>query len=245
MNKIALITGANRGLGYEAARQLGQCGYHIILGVRTLSKGMAAAAQLKKEGINVIAIQLDVTNEASLKKAAEQIAQSYDHLDVLINNAGIGRNEDVQPSVTPQSIWQEVFTTNFFGLVACTQAFLPLLKKSPAGRIVNVSSIMGSISLAADEKNYEFSKWVGVGAGAYSASKAAVNMFTVHLARELKDTSVKVNTVHPGWVKTDMGGQEAPMEIPEGAKTLVDLATLPPDSAVTGQFIHMGQALAF
>lgn len=245
MNKIALITGANRGLGYEAARQLGQCGYRIILGVRTLSKGMTAVAQLKKEGIDAIAIQLDVTNEASLKKAAEQIAQSYDHLDVLINNAGIGRNEDVQPSVTPQSIWQEVFTTNLFGLVSSTQAFLPLIKKSSAGRIVNVSSIMGSIALAADEKNYEFSKWVGVGGGAYSSSKAAVNMYTVHLARELKETSVNVNAVHPGWVKTDMGGQEAPMEIPEGAKTIVDLATLPDESTMTGQFIHLGKVLPF
>ena len=166
--------------------------------------------------------------------------KEFGRLDILINNAGVmlGRREDKKVTEMPLAIWRQTFETNFFGLIETTQAFLPLLRKSEAGRIVNLSSILGSITFHATPGSpvYDAKR------PAYDVSKSAVNAYTVHLAYELKETKIKVNAAHPGWVKTEMGGKEAPMELVDGAKTSVALATLGADGP-NGVFVHMGEPL--
>jgi len=240
--KVALITGANKGIGFETARQLGKQGVTVILGARDLAKGQAAAETLKKEGIDAQAVKLDVANVADIKAVAEKIEKDFGHLDILVNNAGvmfesIGGNTTT--TVSEETV-RKTFETNFFSTIAVTNALLPLLKKSEAGRIVNVSSILGSLSLGATEGSpiYEVKSF------AYNASKAALNAYTIHLAHALKDTKIKVNSAHPGWVKTDMGTDAAPMEIVDGAKTEVELATLPANGP-TGGYFHMGEAISW
>lgn len=240
--KVALISGANKGIGFETARQLGQKGITVILGARDLAKGQAAAEQLKKEGIDTRAVKFDVVNPADITAGVEKVEKEFGKLDILINNAGImlegiGGNNS---STVSEEILRKTFDTNFFSAISVTRAFLPLLKKSEAGRIVNVSSILGSLTLHATEGSpiYEAK------ALAYDASKTALNAFTVHLAHELKGTKIKVNSAHPGWVKTDMGTDAAPMEITDGAKTEVELATLGPDGP-TGGYFHLGEAISW
>ncbi|SNT30038.1 Short-chain dehydrogenase [Granulicella rosea] len=237
--KIALVTGANRGIGLETARQLGQKGITVIAAARSLSAAEETADKLKAEGLDVVPVKLDVTKAADREAAAKFVADHYGKLDILINNAGVGDdlfNQKV--SETSEEELLKIFGTNVFAVVAVTRAFLPLLKKSDAGRIVNLSSILGSLTLHADPN----SPIAGVKAFAYDASKAALNSFTIHLAAELKDTKIKVNSAHPGWVKTEMGTEAAPMEIPEGAQTSVELALIGEDGP-NGRFIHLGQEL--
>lgn len=238
--KVALITGANKGLGFETARQLGKKGITVLVGARDLAKGEAAAGELKKEGIDARAVRLDVDNTADYAAVAKLIEEGFGRLDILVNNAGIfldsrGPNET---STTSQEVLRETFDTNFFAVVALTQALLPLLKKSDAGRIVNLSSILGSLTLHATKGSYVYEAKTF----AYNASKAALNLFTIHLAHELAGTKIKVNSAHPGWVKTDMGGEGAQMEIEDGVKTSVELAMLP-DDGPTGGYFHMGKPL--
>jgi NAD(P)-dependent dehydrogenase (short-subunit alcohol dehydrogenase family) len=240
MTKIALVTGANKGIGFETARQLAESGgVHVILAARDRAKGVAAALVLQGEGLDVEALGLDVTNAAIIAAAAEEVAAKFGKLDILINNAGIGL-DDGKKKVSEQTLdtWRKTFDTNVFGLIAVTQAFLPLLHKSDAGRIVNLSSILASLTLHSDPGSpiYDFK------VPAYNASKTAVNAWTVQLAYELKDTKIKVNSAHPGWVKTDMGGPAAPMEIVDGAKTSVALASIDADGP-NGAFIHVGATL--
>ncbi len=236
--KIALITGANKGLGFEMARQLGKTGVTVVLAARDPQKGEAAAAKLRGEGLDVQFLKLDVTNKADRAAAAAFLDKKFGRLDILINNAGISAEVlgTGKVSVSTEDALRRTFETNFFAPVALTQALLPLLKKSDAGRIVNMSSILGSQALHADPKSpiYDFKSL------SYDASKAALNSLTIHLAHELKDTKIKVNSAHPGWVKTDMGTDAAPMEIPEGGKTGVELALLA-DNGPTGGFFHLGQ----
>ena len=237
---IALITGANRGIGLETARQLGKKGVTILAAARELSRSEAAVAELKKEGIDARAIKLDVDNPADYKAAAEKIEKEFGVLDILINNAGImldGRKGN-ETSTTSPEVLQKTFGTNFFAVVALTQTLLPLLKKSKAGRIVNLSSILGSNTLHATKGSFIYDAKTF----AYDASKVALNSFTIHLAHELQGTKIKVNSAHPGWVKTEMGGEGAMLEIEDGAKTSVALATLP-DDGPTGAYIHLGEAL--
>jgi len=238
--KIALITGANKGLGFEMARQLGQEGVRVLLAARDSGKGEAAAAKLRDEGLDAQFLRLDVTDKKDRAAAFAFLAEKFGRLDILINNAGISGETlgSGKVSTTTEDVIHRTFETNFFAPVALTQALLPLLKKSDAGRIVNMSSILGSQTLHADTKSpvYDFKSL------SYDASKAALNSFTIHLAHELKDTKIKVNSAHPGWVKTDMGTDAAPMEIPEGAKTGVELALLGDDGS-TGGFFHLGQTL--
>lgn len=234
--RIALITGGNKGIGLETARQLARKGITVVIGCRDTAKGQAAAATLQKEGLHASVVALEVTQQDSIESAARKIEQDYGRLDILINNAGVVQyGQDGTASTTSQQTLRETFDINFFGLVAVTQAFLPLLKKSPSGRIVNLSSVLGSIAEHADPNssihNAKFT--------AYDASKAAVNMYTNHLAYELRGTNLKVNAAHPGWVKTDMGGPDATLEIEDGAKTSVELALLP-DTGPSGGFYHMG-----
>ena len=237
--KIALITGANKGIGLETARQLAKQGITVLAGARDEAKANAAAAELSKEGLEVHGIVIDVNDEGSIQKAAAQIERDYGRLDILVNNAGVMLDDrEKKPSEQPLEVWRKTFETNLFGLVATTQALLPLLRKSDAGRIVNLSSILASITLHATPRSPIYDAKVP----AYDASKTAVNAYTVHLAWELKDTPIKVNAAHPGWVKTEMGGEGAVMEIEDGAKTSVALATLGPDGP-TGGFVHLGETL--
>ena len=238
--KIALITGANKGLGFEMARQLGQAGVSVLLAARDPQKGESAAAALRSEGLDAQFLKLDVTDKGDFAATSAFLGEHFGRLDILINNAGISAEAlgTGKVSTTTDDTIHRTFDTNFFAPLALTQALLPLLKKSDAGRIVNMSSILGSQTLHADAKSpiYDFKSL------SYDASKAALNSFTIHLAHELKDTKIKVNSAHPGWVKTDMGTDAAPMEIPEGAKTGVELALLG-DDGPTGGFFHLGKTL--
>ena len=240
-SKVAFITGGNKGLGLETARQLGKLGITVVIGSRDKARGDAAAAQLRKEGIKVESIKFDVNKTADHKAAYDYFNSHYGRLDILVNNAGIWKEGNPAQNTTltvSQEVLRETFDTNFFGTVALTQTLLPLIEKSAAGRIVNLSSILGSLTLHADGKSPIASTKVF----AYDASKAALNSFTIHLANALRKTKIKVNSAHPGWVKTDMGGEGAMMEIPDGAKTSVALATLP-DDGPTGAYIHLGETL--
>jgi NAD(P)-dependent dehydrogenase (short-subunit alcohol dehydrogenase family) len=238
--KIALITGANKGLGFEMARQLGRVGVTVVLAARDPRKGEAAAAELRGEGLDVQFLKLDVTSREDRAAAARFLEEKFGRLDILINNAGISSETlgSGKVSTTTADVIHRTFETNFFAPVALTQVLLPLIRKSDAGRIVNMSSILGSQTLHADPKSpiYDFKSL------SYDASKTALNSFTIHLAHELKDTKIKVNSAHPGWVKTDMGTDAAPMEIPEGAKTGVELALLGEDGPAGG-FFHLGEPL--
>jgi NAD(P)-dependent dehydrogenase (short-subunit alcohol dehydrogenase family) len=238
--KVAFITGGNKGLGLETARQLGKLGIAVVLGSRDLEKGAASARQLKSEGIAAEAVRFDVTQPADYRAVCDYFQQHYGRLDILVNNAGILRESLAagnQTSSISAEVLHETFRVNFFGVIQLTQTLLPLLRKSPAGRIVNLSSILGSLALHADPNDP-----LGAKTFAYDASKTALNAFTVHLAHELRGTKIKVNSAHPGWVKTDMGTSAAPLEIPEGARTSVRLATLP-DDGPTGGFFHGNNAL--
>ena len=236
--KIALITGANKGIGLETARQLGKQGITVLVGARE-NKGETAAEDLRGEGIDAQGVVIDVNNGDSIKKAAALIERDHGRLDILVNNAGIMlHGEDKSAGNQSLDVWRRTFETNFFGLIATTSAFLPLLRKSEAGRIVNLSSILGSMKLHSTPGSPIYGNHVP----AYNVSKAAVNAFTVQLAYELKDTKIKVNAAHPGWVKTEMGGEGAQLELVDGAKTSVALATIGQDGP-TGAYIHMGETL--
>ncbi len=241
MKKLALVTGANKGIGLETARQLAQRDVHVLLAARDLMKATGAAETLRAEGFEADPVALDVTKSADIAAVAATIGERFGHLDILVNNAGIMVEGDwsVNESATlPVAKIRETFDTNFFGVIELTQALLPLLAKSEAGRIVNLSSILGSLTLHATPESPIY----GTKLLAYNVSKTALNGFTVHLAHALKDTPIKVNSAHPGWVKTDMGGESAPMELADGARTSVELALLPADGP-TGGYFHLGDAL--
>ena len=236
--KIALVTGATRGIGLETVRQLAQQNVHVLLAGRDRAKATEAALKLHQEGLPVEAIALDVNDANSIAAAAKDVEKKFGHLDILVNNAGI-LVDDVTKKSSEQTLdaWRKTFDTNVFAVVAVTQAFLPLLRKSSAGRIVNVSSILGSLTLHSDPSSgsYDFK------VPAYDASKSAVNAWTVHLAHELRDTPIKVNAIHPGSVKTDMnsGGD---LDVVDGAKSSVELALIGADGP-NGSFTHLGKTL--
>ena len=246
-SKVALITGGNRGIGLQTARELGRLGILPILGVRDAARGATAAAQLKAEGIAVEVMHVDLAKPATHGIAYEDIERRHGKLDILINNAAVWREsatsssdlpEENRTSTLPLAILRETFETNFFGTVALTQCLLPLIRRSAAGRIVNVSSSLGSLTLHTDPTSHIYDYKVF----AYDSSKTALNAFTVHLAHELRDTPIKVNSAHPGWVRTEMGGENATLDVSEGGKTSVWLATLPADGP-TGGYFHLDQPL--
>ena len=236
--KVALVTGATRGIGLETVRQLASSGVHTLLAGRDRAKAVDAALKLQAEGLPVEAIALDVNDQASIAAAADEVARRHGRLDILVNNAGVFR-DDFEKTSSQQTlqVWRETFETNLFGLVAVTQAFLPLLRKAPAGRIVNLSSILGSLALHGDPASPIYD----IKVPAYNASKSAVNAWTVHLAYELRDTPIKVNAVHPGSVKTDMNAN-GDLEITDGAKSSVAMALLGKDGP-SGSFTHLGEVL--
>ena len=236
--KIALVTGATRGIGLETVRQLAAKGIHVILAGRDKSKAEGAAQSLRDAKLDVAAIALDVTDAKSIAAAAKEIDAKHGKLDILINNAGVFL-DDMQKKPSEQSldIWRKTFDTNVFGVVETTNAFLPLIKKSEAGRIVNVSSILGSITEHLDPNSSIYNFKVP----AYDVSKSAVNAWTAHLAYELRDTPIKVNTIHPGSVKTDMNAQGA-LDVETGAKSSVELALIG-NGGPSGSFSHLGEPL--
>lgn len=214
-NKIVLITGANKGIGFEAARQIGRQGPVILIGARDNARGEAAAAALRKESIKAEFFAIDVTDDASVAAAAREISARHSRLDVLVNNAGVNADLGKKPSEISIAALHRTFATNLDGVIRATVACLPLLKRSADGRIINVSSTWGSIaSMSQDD----------AAAPAYHISKAALNMWTVMLAGELRGETVTVNSICPGWVRTDMGGAAAPRTVQQGAAIIAKLA---------------------
>jgi NAD(P)-dependent dehydrogenase (short-subunit alcohol dehydrogenase family) len=220
--KIALITGANKGIGYAIAKGLVRAGFTVMLGARDIQRGTHAAAQLASEG-DVRFIQLDVTDEASVQTAAQKIAADFGRLDVLVNNAGIASDGTRfrKPSEETAAGIRTVFETNVFAVVTITNAFLPLLRNAPAGRIVNVTSKRGSIG--------EPGAWVGRPYMPYSISKTTLNAMTVHYARELAGTPIKINLAAPGHVATDFNAYTGKRTPDEGAAVAIRLAQLGDD----------------
>lgn len=231
--KTAFITGANKGIGFETARQLLQKGFYVYLGSRNLENGTKAVQKLKAGNLtNVEVIEIDVTDDNSVKKARIEISKKTDTLDVLINNAGINGGAPYTALEGSSEQFLAAFNTNVFGVARVTQAFIDLLRKSSEPRIVNVSTSVGSLTLQSDPDwmGYHFAKYA-----VYGSSKAALNMFTVHLAYELLDTPFKVNAVCPGYTKTDFTGNNGG-EVEEAGKRIVKYALLDKDG-VTGKFI--------
>ncbi len=243
----ALITGGNKGIGKAAARQLAEKGFKVWIGARDFALGQEAAAELQGEGFEAAAVQLDVTERSSIKAAVEIIAADGESLDVLVNNAGISNEATSTPGVTikpselPEDKLRQLYEVNLFAPIAVIQEFLPLLRKSAAGRIVNVSSNLGSLTIASDAD----SPVRGINSLAYRSSKAALNMVTVQFAYELRETPIKVNSANPGAVATDLTGKgngarfmnNPRFSTPqEGARIIVQLATLDADGPTGGFF---------
>jgi len=226
MKKIALVTGANKGIGLEIARQLAEAGALVLMGARDPRRGQDAANGLKATGLTVEAVEIDLNNETSIASAAQDIAGRYGRLDILVNNAGIVDGEDGPPSVATIGAARRLMETNFLGTLAVTQVMLPLLRRSKAGRIVNLA-INGDPT-----SPYYEARLIG-----YNASKAALNMLTVQLAAELKDSSIVVNSIAPGYVQTDLTGGNGFMSPSEGARLPVEYALLGSD-AVSGRFVE-------
>ncbi|MHA1379633.1 MAG: SDR family oxidoreductase [Candidatus Helarchaeota archaeon] len=222
-NKVALITGANRGLGFESVRQLANSGINVILTARNEKKGIEACKKLENEGNKVFFQQLDVTNQDSIKIAHENVLKKFGKLDILINNAGVYLDKGESVLSVDLATFKKTIETNVFGALLVTQIFVPLMIKNKYGRIVNVSSEMGQIS-SMDGRS-----------PSYKVSKAALNALTRIFASELSRFNILVNSVCPGWTKTTMGGPYAPRSIEEGVDTIIYLATLP-DNGPTGGF---------
>lgn len=233
-SKIALVTGGNKGIGNHIVRQLAQRGAHVYLGARDERRGRAAADLLKDQNLDVEFLHLDVTDAVSVAAAAEQVSDANGRLDVLINNAAITSGLDPASAMTTESL-RQTYETNVFGVATVTNAFLPLLRKSPSPRIVNVSSAMGSITMIADPA-IEVTK---LNQAAYQSSKAAVNALTVLYANELRDDGIKVNAVCPGYRATELnGGLPTPGagDPADGATVSVQMAMID-DDGPTAQFV--------
>ena len=239
MNKIALITGANKGIGLETARQLARDhGFTVLIGARDATRGTQAADELKAAGLDAHFLLLDPTDAASIERARSEVEAKFGRLDVLVNNAGKFEKADlVSPEQVPFATLHETFDINLFAAHAVTQAFWPLLEKSHGARLVNVSSSIGSLALSADFDG----PLKDTDLMAYAASKAALNMMTLHHAKTWKDTPHRANVIHPGSVKTDLnaGGE---LTVEEGAKSSVEMAVIPNDGP-NGTFSHLGQTM--
>jgi len=230
--KTVLITGANKSIGLETARQLLQKGYYVYLGSRDVEKGRHAVDQLHSEGLNQVEpIEIDVDSIESIKACQKILEGKIDVLDVLINNAGVGGPMPQTSLETGSDIFKEVFETNFFGVIEVTQAFINLMKHSPEPRIVNVTSGLGSLTLH-DDPSW---KYYQVKPAAYVASKAALNAYTIVLAYDLRDSLFKINAVDPGYTATDFNNHSGPGTVPDAASRVVKAAMLDQDGP-TGKF---------
>jgi NAD(P)-dependent dehydrogenase (short-subunit alcohol dehydrogenase family) len=235
-SRVALVTGANKGIGLQIAQNLARAGLTVLLGARKIAAGETAAAGLSAQGFDVCFVELDLERPASIQAAVRLIESGVGRLDVLVNNAGIADPSDAAPDQANIDGVRKTFETNFFGTLAVTQAMLPLLKKSDAGRIVNISSGLGSLALNGDPQ-WEFAdvKFLG-----YSASKAALNMLTVQLASQLRDTPIKVNSADPGFTATDLNGHRGYQSIEQGAEEATRLALLDENGPSGGFFSASG-----
>jgi NAD(P)-dependent dehydrogenase (short-subunit alcohol dehydrogenase family) len=234
--RIALITGANKGIGLETARRIGQAGLRVLLGARKPALGEAAAAVLASEGLDARFIHIDLNAPETLTSAASAIESEFGRLDVLVNNAGITDRADGSPGRASPEAVRRIFDTNVHGSLAVIQAMLPLLRQSSAARIVNVSSGLGSLALNSDP-DWEFS---GVKLFGYNASKAALNMLTAQLATELAPNGIKVNSADPGFTATDLNGHRGYQSVEVGAEIVVHLALLSNDGPTGGFFSKDG-----
>lgn len=233
LNPIALVTGANKGIGLEIARQLAEAGVFVILGARDSKRASLAIDKLASLGLTATSVHIDLNDFKSIAAAAETIRAEHGRLDILVNNAGIVHAEDGPPSTASPDAARAIMETNFIGTLAVTQAMLPLLRQSPAAHIVNLSSSLGSLTINGDPASpYYAARLIG-----YNASKAALNMLTVQLAEELRGTRIVVNSVSPGYVKTDLTGHTGFMTPEEGARLPVRYALLGED-AVSGRFVE-------
>ena len=229
-DRIALVTGGNKGIGFETARKLGEAGVHVLLGSRDKARGNAAAAKLAYEGFRAESLHLDLDESASIAAAATTIQGRFGRLDILVNNAGIFDFGDAAPGKASLDAVRRVIEVNFIGALAVTQAMLPLLRAAPEARIVNLSSSMGSLTENADpDAPYYTQRFIG-----YNASKAALNMLTIQLHEELKSEGIKVNSVSPGFVKTDLTGY-GEMTAEEGARLPFEYALT---ADVSGRFVE-------
>lgn len=244
MTKIALVSGANRGLGNGIARRLGRSDVKVIIGARDAARGERAAAELRREGIDAEWVELDVTSIASVQSAAKEIEERHGRLDILVNNAGI-LPEAATETDGPLNLhaFKETYETNVFGVVSVIQEFLRLLRESDSARIVNVSSTMGSLA----DQNDPSSPYYEIVVPAYQSSKVALNGITVALAKLLAGTPIKVNSICPGSVKTDLAPgnrEQAPLTPEEGAQIAVEMALIA-DDGPTGHFVDRNGAVAW
>lgn len=233
--KVALVTGANKGIGLEIARQLAQQGNVVLIGARDALRGEEAARTLQNEGLDARFVQFDVTDQSSIDAAAHKIEGEFGKLDILVNNAAVAL-DTVPPSQLDMEVLRRTYETNVFGVFAVTKALLPLLRKSEAGRIVNMSSGLGSLTQTSDPK-WPFS---AVSALAYTSSKTVVNALTVQFANELRDTPIKVNAADPGYVATDLNQHRGYRTVQQGATAPVRLATLPAEGPTGSYFDEEG-----
>ncbi|MFW0717431.1 SDR family oxidoreductase [Pedobacter sp. N23S346] len=241
MTKIALVTGANKGIGFETAKQLAQQNIKVLLGARNETEGKKAEGILRDLSLDVTYIKLDISDSTDIENVKNYIEGEHGALDILINNAAVfldgewfGNNTE---TVTLKTL-RDTFDINYFGTVELTQALLPAIRKSDAGRIVNVSSVSGSFGVHLDETHWLYA----LKPYAYSASKTALNQFTVFLANALSDSKIKVNAVNPGWVQTSIGSDQAPLTPAEGAKSGVEMALID-ENGPTGTFSQSGEIL--
>ena len=234
--RIALVTGANKGIGYETARRLASQGITVLIGARDERRGKEAEAKLRSEGLDVRFLHLDVDDEATHEGVRRLVENDFGRLDILVNNAAIALDLNQKPSEVDLQTLRKTFDTNFFGLISVTRALLPLIRRSEAGRIVNVSSGLASLTQHSDP-GWEFYQ---VKPLAYNASKTALNAFTVMLAHELKETAIKVNSADPGFTATDMNDHRGYKTVEQGAAVIIQLATLPADGATGSYFDDRG-----
>lgn len=224
--KVAIVTGGNRGIGREIARQLARQQVHVVIGSRDPAKGEKAAAEMKSEGLEVASLPLDVIDTKSVRRFVEQVEKKFGAPGILVNNAGVfPESYEAKVTEVPTSVWRETLETNLFGAVRMCREVVPLMQRLKYGRIVNISSGMGQMHK------------MGAGSPAYRVSKAALNALTITLAAEVAGEGILVNSMSPGWVRTDMGGDEAPRSVEEGAETAVWLALLP-SNGPSGQFFR-------
>ncbi len=244
--KIALVTGANKGMGFEVVRQLAKQGNRVILGARDKEKGLLATSKLKEEGLEVEFVLLDLGSEASIKLAAKFVHDKFGKLDILINNAGV--NPEYPKKIftieqLPTALIKSIFDSNFFGALITIREFLPLLRKAEKGRIVNVSSIVGSLKEQSIPIPID-SPFYGINTLAYATSKTALNSLTVQVAKQVAYTNIKINAVCPGWVKTDMGSENAPRTIEQGISIILKLASID-ETGPNGGFFNEEGAISW
>jgi NAD(P)-dependent dehydrogenase (short-subunit alcohol dehydrogenase family) len=231
--KIVLITGANKGIGFATARELARAGHTVLLGARDRERGTAAAAELAGQGLDARFVHLDVTDPATIAAAAGQIEAEHGRLDILINNAGISRDRPHPPDELPVATLREIYETNVFGVVAVTNTMLPLLRKSPAACIGNVSSGLGTVGLLTDPGS---PLWQHANLLGYNSSKAALNAITLIYASTLRGTGIRVNALSPGFCATDLNNHTGHRSAAEGGAALARQVTRPGDD-LTGVFL--------